>query len=218
MILKTDKLTTDDRRPTTGGSLQLATGNKQKNKFKKLFIALSQIRNFRLSVVGGRWSLLLLLITLFSYSTCKYGFKDTSPIPPEIKTFRVNYLENKAQYVNPQLSPQLTERLKQKIINTTRLRQTNEDEAHYDISGYVSQYFTSTTGIAENNAAVNRLTVGFHLVFKNSLDDKKNFETDLTRNFDFPASQTLSQAESSLNEEIVRNIVDEIFNKIFSNW
>ena len=67
----------------------------------------------------------IFIIVLFSFSTCKYGFKDTSPIPVEIKTFRVNYLENKATYVNPQISPQLTEKLKQKIIGTTRLRQSN---------------------------------------------------------------------------------------------
>lgn len=161
--------------------------------------------------------LLLAALTNF-YATCKYSFKDTSPIPQEIKTFRVNYLENKASYVNPQLSPQLTEKLKQKIISTTRLRQTNNDDAHYDISGSVSNYFTSTTGISGNNPSSNRLTVSFHLVFKNTLDNTKNFETDLTRNFDFPASQSLSQAEASLNTEIVKNIVDEIFNKIFSNW
>lgn len=159
----------------------------------------------------------LLLITIFSFSTCKYGFKDIS-IPPEVKTFRVNYFENKAQYVNPQLSSQLTEKLKQKIIGTTRLRQTNSDDAHFDISGYISQYYTSTTGISNNNASTNRLTVGFHLFFKNTLDETKSFETDLSGNFDFPASQSLSQAESSLNSEITRNIVDEIFNKIFSNW
>jgi len=160
----------------------------------------------------------LLLLGIFNYASCKYSFKDTSPIPEEVKTFRVNYLENKAQYVNTQLSPQLTERLKQKVINTTRLRQTNDDDAHYDISGFVSQYYTSTISISGNNAASNRLTVGFHLVFRNTLDEKKSFETDLTRTFDFPATQSLSQAESSLNNDIVKNIVDEIFNKIFSNW
>ena len=159
-----------------------------------------------------------LLLGIFNYASCKYSFKDTSPIPEEVKTFRVNYLENKAQYVNTQLSPQLTERLKQKVINTTRLRQTNDDGAHYDISGFVSQYYTSTISISGNNAASNRLTVGFHLVFRNTLDEKKSFETDLTRTFDFPATQSLSQAESTLNNDIVKNIVDEIFNKIFSNW
>ena len=160
----------------------------------------------------------LLLLAIFNYASCKYSFKDTSPIPEEVKTFRVNYLENKAQYVNTQLSPQLTERLKQKVINTTRLRQTNDDDAHYDISGFVSQYYTSTISISGNNAASNRLTVGFHIVFRNTLDEKKSFETDLTRTFDFPATQSLSQAESTLNNDIVKNIVDEIFNKIFSNW
>ena len=160
----------------------------------------------------------ILLLFVFSFATCKYSFKDTSPIPEEVKTFRVNYLENKAQYVNTQLSPQLTEKLKQKIINTTRLRQTNDEDAHYDISGYVSQYFTSTISITGNNSSGNRLTVGFHLMFKNTLDEKKNFETDLTRTFDFPATQSLTQAEASLNNDIVKNIVDEIFNKIFSNW
>jgi len=158
------------------------------------------------------------LLFTFSYSTCKYGFKDTSPIPVEVKTFRVNYLTNKAQYVNPQLSPQLTEKLKQKIINTTRLRQTNSDDAHYDISGNVSQYYTSTTGISGNNASLNRLNVSFHLVFKNALDDKKNFETDVSTYIDFPASQSLSQAEANNSTKIVGNIVDAIFNKIFSNW
>lgn len=165
--------------------------------------------------------ILLVAAALFfscSFATCKYSFKDSAPIPPEITTFRVNYLENHAEYVNTQLSPQLTERLKQKIIGTTRLRQTNNDNAHYDISGYVSQYNTSTVGISGNNASANRLTVGFHLIFKNTVDATKNFESDLTRTFDFPANQSLTQAEASLNDEIIKNLVDEIFNKIFSNW
>ncbi|MBL0144428.1 MAG: hypothetical protein IPP48_00295 [Chitinophagaceae bacterium] len=106
------------------------------------------------------WAVGFLLIFTFSYATCKYGFKDSSPPPADVKTFRVNYLENKASYVNPQLSPQLTEKLKQKIINTTRLRQTNTEDAHYDISGYISQYQVSVTGISGSNTTRNKLTVG----------------------------------------------------------
>ena len=163
-------------------------------------------------------TLLFLLFSISQFSTCKYGFKDVAPIPVEIKTFRVNYLENKAQYVNTQLSPQLTEQLKQKIINTTRLKQTNNDDAHYDISGFVSQYYTTTVSIANNNSSGNRLNVSFHLVFRNTLDESKNFEADLTRTFDFRSDRTLQDAERELNPDIVKNLVDEIFNKIFSNW
>lgn len=168
------------------------------------------------------WICILLISLTGVQSTCKYSFRDAAPIPPEIKTFRVNYLENKAAakggYVNPQLSPQLTEKLKQKIINTTRLHQTNNDDAHYDISGWVDNYYTSTSGISNGNASTNRLTIIFHLIFKNAFDEKKNIETDLTRTFDFPATQTLQQAEAALNTDITKNVVDEIFNKIFSNW
>jgi outer membrane lipopolysaccharide assembly protein LptE/RlpB len=166
----------------------------------------------------NKYIILLLLAFTGVYATCKYSFKDASPIPSEVKTFRVNYFTNKATYVNPQLSQQLTERCKQKIISTTRLRQTNDDDAHYDISGHVSDYFVTTTGITNGNPGTNRLNVSFHLIFKNSVDPKKNFETDLSRTFDFPASQGLQQAEASLNSEIIKNITDEIFNKIFSNW
>ena len=160
----------------------------------------------------------LLLITIFSFATCKYGFKDTAPIPEEIKTFRVNYFENRAEYKNPQLSPQLTEKLKQKIIGTTRLRQSNNDDAHYDISGYVSGYQVSSTGISGANTSLNRLTVTFHVVFKNTLDEKKNLESDVTYSVDFNANLSLSQVETQKGEEIVKNLTDAIFNKIFSNW
>jgi hypothetical protein len=159
----------------------------------------------------------ILLIALFNFATCKYGFKDVS-LPPEVKTFRVSYFENKADYKNPQLSPQLTEKLKQKIIGTTRLRQTNDDDAHYDISGYVSGYFTSTTGISGNNTSLNRLTATFHLIFKNTLDEKKSFEADVTYSIDFDANLSLSQVEQSKGDDIAKNLTDAIFNKIFSNW
>ena len=158
-----------------------------------------------------------LMFTL-SFATCKYSTKDVAPIPADVKTFRVNYFENKARYVNPQLSPAITEKLKQKIIGQTRLRQTNNDDAHYDISGYVSDYSESTTGISGQQASTNRLNVTFHLIFKNSLDNTKNFETDVSSNYDFSAQLTLPQAESQLQDEIVKNVTDAIFNKIFSNW
>ncbi len=159
-----------------------------------------------------------LLLLTFSYATCKYSLKDTSPIPPDVKTFRVNYLENKARYVNPQLSPTVTEKLKQKIVGQTRLRQINGDEAHYDISGYISDYSVTTTGITNQNASTNRLNVSFHLIFKNTLDQKKDFEADITNNYDFDAQKSLQQAEAENGTLIVKNLVDGIFNKIFSNW
>ena len=159
-----------------------------------------------------------ILFFVFFLSSCGlYSFRDVS-IPPDVKTVRVNYIENKARYVNPQLSPQLTDKLRQKINNQTRLTIVQAEDAHYDIGGYVSEYSVTTSGISNQQAATNRLTVTVTLVFKNRLNPEKNFEARVSRNFDFSASRSLNEAEAELGETIVRNMTDEIFTRIFSDW
>ena len=158
--------------------------------------------------------ILLALISL--QGTCRFSMKDVS-IPADIKTVKVSYIENKARYINPQLSPKLSDKLRQKIVNQTRLSQIN-GEADYEISGYISDYSVSTSGISDRQVASNNLNVTVHLIFKNRKDDKKNFEADLTRNFPFSATKSLSQAESELTEQVITSLTDEIFNRIFSNW
>jgi Lipopolysaccharide-assembly len=159
---------------------------------------------------------------LCCFSSCKvYSFKDVS-IPKEIKTIRVAYIENKARIVNPQLSPQLTDKLKQKLNNQTSLTQIPGDEADYDVSGYVSDYNYTTSGVSNQQAATNRLTVTVHIIFKNRKADQKigtpDFEADVTRNFDFSANLSITDAESQLLPTILSNLTDEIFNRLFSNW
>lgn len=165
-------------------------------------------------------AILSFLFLIFSFATCKYSFKDSSPIPANITTFRVNLFQNKARYVNPTLAPQLTEKLKQQIISETRLRETTNDDANYDISGYVSDYSVTTSGIANQTSSTNRLNVTFHLIFKNTVDPdpSKSFETDLTSNYDFSANESLQQGETEKMDDILKTVTASIFNKIFSNW
>lgn len=158
-----------------------------------------------------------LLPVALLFSGC-YSFRDAAPIPKEIQTYRVNYIENRARYVNPQLSPQLTDRLRQKITGQTRLTGVQTDDAHYDISGQITGYNVTTSAISDQQAAAQRLTVTVHVNFKNNLDPSKNFEADVSRNFDFSANLTLTQAEAQLTDNIIKMMTDEIFNRIFSNW
>ena len=165
-----------------------------------------------------------MLFFVFLFLSCNiYKFNQVS-IPTTIKTVYVRFIENKARYINPQLSPQLTDKLRQKIVSQTRLTQVNNDNADYDISGYVSQYDVTTSGITAGGStgqqvATNRLTVGVTLTLldrKTENAEPKNIS--INRSFDFSATLTLPQAEARLNEEIIRNLTDEIFNRIFSDW
>jgi len=146
-----------------------------------------------------------------------YSFKDVSIDYTKIKTIKIGFFENKARYINPQLSPMLTDKVQQKIVSQTKLTRTNNDDANLQISGYISDYSVSTASISATQATSNRLNVGVHLVVKNTVDNKTD-EYDINRNFDFSANLSLQQAETQLQDEIIRSLTDEIFNRIFSNW
>ena len=158
---------------------------------------------------------------LFLFSACSYKFADVS-IDPKIKTVKIRFFENRAPYVNPQLSPTLTDRFRQRVVSQTKLSQTNSDSAHYDISAVITNYSVSTAGISSNNnnqrqASMNSLTVAVHITVNNQLDGTVQ-EYDVSRSFPFDARLSLQQAESTLLDEMIRNLSDDIFNRIFSSW
>lgn len=160
----------------------------------------------------------ILFLTIIVLTSCGiYKFNDAS-IDPNIKTVKIGYIDNKARYVNPQFAAKLTDKIQQKIISATKLTRTNNDDADYVINGVITNYDGGqTVGVTGSQAAANRLTVTVHIVFRNNKLNKTE-EFDVSRSFDYPASQSFSVAESQLSDEVVRNLTDDIFNRIFSNW
>lgn len=162
------------------------------------------------------YRIFFLLLIILAAGCGVYKFKDVS-IPPEVKTVKVNYIENKARYVNPQLSPRLTDKLRQKIVGQTRLTQTNNDKVDWEIAGFISDYSFSTSAISNQQVANNRLSVAVHITVTDNTKDKVN-DYDISRSFEFKGNQSFQQAENSLGDEMIRTLTDEIFNKLFSNW
>jgi len=160
---------------------------------------------------------LIFFFTSFFSSSCKiYSFRDVS-IPDTIHTVKVNLIENRAPYVNTQLSPRLTDKLRQKIVSQTKLSQTNNDNADWVIRGTITNYSFSTSGISQQREATNRLSITVHIIIDKQKDNKTE-EYDISRSFEFAATQTIQQAEANLADEIIRGLTDDIFNRLFSNW
>lgn len=157
------------------------------------------------------------LIAVTSNTGCGiYKFNEGS-IPDSIKTIKVNAFENRAQYINPQLAPSLTEKLRQKFLSQTKASLTNSDNADWELSCEIRDYSLSTSAISGQQAANNRITVGIHIVLNDRKADKIS-EHDVSKPFEFKGNQTLQQAESTLKEEIIRTMTDEIFNKLLPDW
>lgn len=156
-----------------------------------------------------------LAFTTSSCNNIRYSLRDIS-IPDSIRTFKVNFIENRATYINPQISPQLTDRLRQKIVSQTRLKQTNGD-ADWEISATISEYSFSTSGISNQQSVTNRINVTVQVEL-NDLKRNVNTPYSVSRNFDFPSTQSLQQAEVEKLNEMIQGLADDIFNRLFSNW
>jgi hypothetical protein len=75
---------------------------------------------------------------------------------------------------------------------------------------------TAITG--NDQAAMNRLTITIKVVFVNTKDPNANFEQSFSRYKEFSAQMNFSSVESSLVEEIVNELIDDVFNKAVVNW
>ena len=168
-----------------------------------------------------RKKLTIAVSILLVLSSCGiYKFTDTGGMDfSKIKTVKINFIENKASYVNPQLAPKFTEKIQQKILTGTKLTRTQNDDAGMVISGTIINYDpTQTVSISAQQATVNRLTVTLKMSVRRNYENGATEEFNVSRSFDFPATQSLQAAEGNLLEEVVRTLTDEIFNHIFSNW
>ena len=165
------------------------------------------------------YHVLSMVLYSFLITSCSvaYTLKDVSIDYTKYKTIKINFIDNRAPIINTQLAPKLNEKLQQKIVSQTKLTRTTNDDAHYQLSGFISTYNITTIAISSTQAATNRLTVGVHMIVKNTLENKTD-EFDVNRNFDFSANKSIDEAYVQLQDEIVRNLIDEIFNHIFSNW
>ncbi|MCH5597660.1 LptE family protein [Niabella ginsengisoli] len=156
----------------------------------------------------------------FTQSSCKvsYGFQDAKSIPDSLKIVKINQITNKASYVNPSLAPALTDRLIQKVLRQTRLQQTRGDDAQWVIDCAITSYTISTAGISNQQVNANRLNVGVNIVIRDNMTQKIIGKYDVSTPFDYAGSLSLQQAEQSLLDQMLRDIPDAIFNRIFSNW
>ena len=161
--------------------------------------------------------LILFPILIFICSGCGvYSFTGASV---EGKTLNMHILENRARNVVPALSPTLTNKIRSRILTQTGLSPVNTDNADYDISGTITTYEVTVSGVTNIQvASQNKLTISINIIYKNKLNEKNNFNQTFSWSEDFPASTSLQSAESALIEKIGNKLADDIFNKAFVNW
>lgn len=160
----------------------------------------------------------VLTVAVMAVSGCGiYSFSGTS-IQPDVKTIAVEYFQNNAMKVNPTLAANLSDALIDQYRRLTSLDILPEN-GDLNVSGEITGYDTRPIAVtADEVASQNRLTVTVKVYFTNRLHPEEDFEKSFSAYADYDSNQLLDAVESTLCDEIIDILVEDIFNATVANW
>jgi hypothetical protein len=169
---------------------------------------------------GGRGICILLCLICITLSGCKvYSFTGAS-VPADVKTFTVEQIRNVASNAPASLNQTITDKLKQKFVTEASLTQVSYD-GDLVFKGNVTSYsFSSQAPTAQVQSGVNRLTITIQISYENKKYPKDSWKSPETfsRYADVPGSQNLNDVQDALINDIVTQLIDDIFNKALVKW
>jgi len=161
---------------------------------------------------------IVLFLTSLALAACSGGYSFTGGSVGEAKTLRVSYFPNRAAVVNPSLSNQFSEALKDRFLQQSSLKLSN-DAADLEFEGHITNYRITPQAIQGNEtAALNRLTISVNVKFINRIDETKNFESSFSRFSDYSSTESLTSVENQLVDDILEQLTEDIFNRALVNW
>ena len=160
--------------------------------------------------------LTIFLIIVF-HSCGIYSFSGAS-ISSDVKSISIKSFENRSSLTPPSFSNQFTNSLIDKFSTETNLTPLKND-SDIIFEGYISNYSINPIAIQANEiASQNRLSISIKVIHTNLINAINNYEKTFSRYIDYDSSLDFPSIEESLNEEIIKQITEDIFNETFSNW
>ena len=168
------------------------------------------MKTFRLMAV-------LMLAAVLAGGCGIYSFSGTS-IQPDVETITINYFEYKAQTVNPALSNKITEDLRTQFRKMTRLEQVDID-GDLEIVGEITGYEVAPAAVtADEVAARNKLTVTVKVEFTNRKYPEDNVSQSFSASEEYDSTKSLDSVQDALCEDIVKKLIEDIFNATVAQW
>ena len=176
----------------------------------------------KLVKIYKRLAMLALLLSTTLLSGCifmKGGYSlSGASIPEGAKTFSVAFFPNNAPMVSPSLSTTLVEALKDKFSRQTKLKLV-EENGDFAFEGEIVGYSSTTASVSSDNYAVlNRLTITVQVHFTNVVVPENSFNQRFSAYTDYDSTQLLTDIQSDLDQEVVKQLVTDIFQAAAANW
>ena len=162
-------------------------------------------------------TLAILTIILADSCTISYKFNGASIDYSKIKSITIAEFPNNAALVYPPLTTKFNDELNNIYASQTRLNIVSAG-GDLDISGAITGYTLVPLSVGANAlAAENRLTLTVKVHFINNITGEET-DNSYSANRTFPSTSTLNDVQDALIDEMIEEIIDQIFNGTVANW
>ena len=160
----------------------------------------------------------VLLTTILSGCSLSYKFNGASIDYNVTKTIMITDFPNQAPLVYPPLEQRFNEELKDLFTRNTRLKFVKQN-ADLEMEGEIVGYELTPLAVQEDSfASETRLTMTVRMRFRNNKVEGQDREETISAYRNFPADRMLTDVQDQLITELIKEVVDQIFNSTMSNW
>ena len=160
------------------------------------------------------------MVMLLTACSISYKFNGASIDYTKIKTISFETFPNRSiGFVWGPMESMFNTALQDIYLQQTRLQQVKRG-GDLQISGEITNYDAYNKGVgADGYSTMAELRMTVRVTFVNTKNPQENFEAQqFTSSREYDASQQLASVQDELVNQMIKDIVDQIFNATVANW
>lgn len=159
-----------------------------------------------------------LMTVLLVSCTVSYKFNGASINYDIIKTITIENFPNRALYQWGPMEAMFNNALSDIYANQTKLQQVNRN-GDLLLSGEITAYDQVNKSISSDGySSMMQLKMTVKVKFENAKNPTEDFERQFSASREFDASQQLNDVQDELVNQMIKEIVEQIFNATVANW
>ena len=164
------------------------------------------------------WVAMTVGVLCLAACSVSYKFNGASIDYNKTKTIQIEDFPIRSTYVWGPMGPMFNNQLKDEFANHTRLQQVKRN-GDLKIEGEITQYQQRNKSVSsEGYSAQTELSMTVNVRFTNNTNHSEDFERQFTATATYETTQSLSSVQEELVQNMVKDLTDQIFNATVANW
>lgn len=150
--------------------------------------------------------------------TVSYKFTGASIDYTRVHTVSIEQFQNRAAYQWGPMATMFNEALTDAFVQQTKLEQVSRG-GDLQLAGEITAYDQFNKSISSDGySSMVQLKMTVNVRFTNNTNHDEDFERQFSATRDFDATQSLDAVQEELVTQMIKEIVDAIFNAAVANW